>query len=138
VIEDFGRVEGDLLVVGEQSYGLAVWPERMTNLRSTTAEMLGEYLAAGALLYGIRPAEITFDGSRSDLLGRWDLLFPDRCNWFPGREALVRAVLERVPPRLKFDDPPGTGLAHMRRVDSDSELFLVVNSSPKRWRAGSR
>jgi hypothetical protein len=136
VIEEFGWVEGDVLVVGEQSYGLVVWPERMTNLRSTTAEMLGEYLAAGGLLYGVRPAEITLDGSRSGLLGRWDLLFPDRCSWFPDRETLVRAVLERVPPRLKFDDPPGTGLAYMRRVDSNSELFVVVNSSPETLESG--
>jgi hypothetical protein len=136
VIEEFGRVEGDVLVVGGQSYGLLVWPERMTNLRSITAEMLGEYLAAGGLLYGVRPAGITLDGSRSDLLGRWDLLFPDRCNWFPDREALVRAVLERVPPRLTFDDPPATGLAHMRRVDGDSELFVVVNSSPEPLESG--
>jgi hypothetical protein len=39
-------------------------------------------------------------------------------------------VLERVPPRLKLDSPPGTGLAHMRRLEGDSELFVVVNSSP--------
>jgi hypothetical protein len=136
VIEEFGRVEGDVLVVGEQRYGLVVWPERMTNLRSSTAEMLGEYLAAGGLLYGIRPAEITLDGRASKLSERWELLFLDRCSWFPDREALVRAVLERVPPRLEFDDPPGTGLAHMRRVDGDSELFVVVNSSPETLESG--
>jgi hypothetical protein len=136
VIEEFGRVEGDVLVVGEQKYGLVVWPERMTNLRSSTAEMLREYLAAGGLLYGVRPAGITLDGRTSELPERWELLFPDRCSWFPDREALVRAVLERVPPRLKFYDPPGTGLAHMRRVDGDSELFVVVNSSPETLDSG--
>jgi hypothetical protein len=136
VIEEFGRVEGDVLVVGEQRYGLLVWPERMTNLRSTTAEMLGEYLAAGGLLYGVRPTEITLDGRRSDLLRQWELLFPDRCSWFPDRKSMVRAVLERVPPRLKFGDPPETGLAHMRRVDGDSELFVIVNSSHETLESG--
>ena len=131
VIEEFGRVDEDELVVGEQRYGLIVWPPRMTNMRKSTAQMLGEYLAAGGLLYGVRPAGITVDGRTSDLLEQWERRFPDHCNWFPDREALVRTVLERVPPRLKFDSPPGTGLAHMRRVDVDSQLFIVVNSSPE-------
>lgn len=131
VIEEFGRVDEDELVVGEQRYRLVVWPPRMTNMRSRTAEMLGEYLAAGGLLYGVRPEGITVDGRTSDLLEQWERRFPDHCNWFPDRKALVRAVLERVPPRLKFDSPPETGLAHMRRVDGNSELFVVVNSSPE-------
>jgi len=129
VIEEFGRVEDSELLVSEQRYGLVVWPPRMTNLRSRTAEMLGEYLAAGGLLYGVHPEGITVDGRSSDLLEQWERRVPDQCRWFPDREALVRAVLEQVPPRLTFDNPPGTGLAHMRRVDGDSELFVVVNSS---------
>ena len=136
VIEEFGRVEGDVLVVNEQSYELIVWPERMTNLRTRTAEMIGEYLAAGGLLYGVRPAGVTIDGRTSDLLEQWQRLFPDRCSWFPDRKQLVRAALERVRPRLEFDSPPGTGLAHVRRLDGDSELFVVVNSSPEPLESG--
>jgi hypothetical protein len=78
-----------------------------------------------------RPEEITVDGRASDLLEQWEHRFPDNCRCFPDREALVRAVLERVPPRLKLDSSPYTGFAHMRRVESDSELFVVVNSSPE-------
>ncbi len=129
VMEEFGRTEGDRLIVGEQRYGVVVWPPRMTNLRNATAEMLGEYLAAGGLLYGLRPEEITVDGRSSDLLEQWERRFQDNCRWFPDREALVEAVLGQVPARLKFDNPPGTGLAHMRRVEGDAELFIVVNSS---------
>ncbi len=129
VIEEFGRVGDGELLVGEQRYGLLVWPERMTNLRGDTAQMLGEYLAGGGLLYGVRPAGITVDGRTSDLLERWERRFGDNVRWFPDRETLVRAVLEQVPPRLKFDSPPDTGLAHMRRVEGGSELFIVVNSS---------
>jgi hypothetical protein len=136
VMEEFGRTESGGLVIGEQRYGLVVWPPRMTNLRSATAEMLGEYLAAGGHLYGVRPEEITVDGRASDLLERWERRFPDNCRWFPDRGALVRAVLERVPPRLKVDSPPETGLAHMRRVEDDSELFVVVNSSSEPLESG--
>jgi hypothetical protein len=131
VMEEFGRTERDGLVVGEQRYGLVVWPPRMTNLRKSTAEMLGEYLASGGLLYGVRPEEITVDGRVSDLLEQWERRFQDNCHWFPDRGVLVRAVLERVPPRLKLDSSPDTGVAHMRRVEHDSELFVVVNSSPE-------
>ena len=129
VIEEFGRAEGGTFVIGEQGYALIVWPPRMTNLRSRTAAMLEEYLEGGGFLYGVRPGEITVDGRPSDLLERWEERFPDGCRWFPGREALVQSLVERVPPRLRFESPPATGLAHMRRVEEDSELFLVVNSS---------
>ena len=131
VMEEFGRPEGDVLVVGEQRYGLVVWPPRMTNLRTATAEMLGEYLADGGHLYGVRPEKITVDGRVSDLLEQWEGRFQDNFCWFPDREALVHAVLERVPSRLRLDGFPDTGLAHMRRVVHDSELFVIVNSSPE-------
>ena len=136
VMEEFGRMGSDGLIVGEQRYGLVVWPPRMTNLRSVTVEILGEYLAAGGHLYGVRPEEITVDGRVSDLLDQWERRFQDNCRWFPDREVLVRAVLERVPPRLKFDSPSDTGLAHMRRVEDDAELFVVVNSSPEPLESG--
>ena len=136
VMEEFGRVEEGELLVGEQRYGLAVWPPRMTNLRGATAQMLGQYLAAGGALYGVRPGEITVDGGPSDLLAQWEHRFQYNCRWFPDKEALIQAVLERVPPRLKLDSPPGTGLAHMRRVEGDSEIFVVVNSSPEQLYSG--
>jgi len=108
----------------------------MTNLRGKTAEMLEAYLENGGLIYGVRPEGITVDGLTSDLLGQWERLFPEGCRWLPDREALVRAVLERMPPRLRFESPPDTGLAHMRRVDSDSELFVIVNSSSEPVESG--
>jgi hypothetical protein len=37
---------------------------------------------------------------------------------------------------LKFDSPPDTGLAHMRRAEAYSELFLVVNSSSEQLDSG--
>ncbi len=131
VMEEFGRVERDGFVVGEQRYRLVVWPPLMTNLRNETAEMLEAYLAGGGLLYGLRPVGITVGGRTSDLLERWERRFPDGCRWFPDREALVRGVLGRVAPRLRFTNPPATGLAHQRRVEGDAELFVVVNSSPE-------
>jgi hypothetical protein len=136
VIEEFGRTEGDKIRVGEQRYEVVVWPPLMTNLRGATAEVLGEYLAAGGLLCGVRPEEITVEGRDSDLLGQWERLFPDNCRWFEDQGALIRALLERVPPRLKLDNPPHTGLAHMRRVEHDCELFVVVNSSPETLDSG--
>jgi hypothetical protein len=130
VIEEFGRVEGGEFAVGRQRYELVVWPPRMTNLRGRTAGMLGTYLEGGGLLYGVRPEELTVDGRPSEVLEVWESRFPDGCRWFRDEEALVRGVLERVPPRLRFENPPGTCLAHLRRVDGDAEIFVLVNSSP--------
>ena len=136
VIGEFGRTDGGALIVGEQRYELVVWPPRMTNLRAETAEMLEAYLEGGGLIYGVRPEEITVDGRPSDSLNLWEKRFPDRCRWLPNGEALVRAVLGRVPPRLRFERPPLTGLAHLRRVEGDSEIFLVVNSSSETLEGG--
>src|SRR5438094_448235 len=41
--------------------------------------------------------------------------FSDHSPWYPYLRPL-RAVLEQAPPRLRFERPPATGLAHMRRV----------------------
>jgi len=125
VLDEFGRVDNRVIGVGQQAYGLIVWPGCLANLRRKTAEMLDAYLTSGGLLYGIDPGEVTVDGRPSDARER----LGSRCRWFPDREALVGAVLAAVPPRLQFDDPPATGLAHMRRVVDGSEIFLVVNSS---------
>jgi hypothetical protein len=129
VIEEFGRVDGAKISVGEQQYGLVVWPGCLTNLRARTAAMLEEFLVGGGTIYGVRPEEITVNGRPSDLLQRYEREFEGEVRWFPDRDSLVRAILERVPPRLRLDDPPATGLAHMRRVLDGSELFIVVNSS---------
>jgi len=129
VIEEFGRVGGSVFAVGQQEYGLVVWPEGMTNLRGKTAEMLEEYLAGGGLLLGVRPDNVTVDGRPSGSLREWERRYPERCLWSETSEGLVRKVVESVPPRLRLAHPPATGLAHMRRVLAGSELFVVVNSS---------
>ena len=129
VIEEFGRVGDGVLAVGQQEYGLVVWPEGMTNLRSRTAEMLEKYLAGGGVIFGVRPEGITVDGRPSSFLQECKRRYPERCRWFETNEELIRRVVQRVQPRLRLAKPPATGLAHMRRVLPDSELFVVVNSS---------
>lgn len=129
VIEEHGRIAGDRLVVGAQTYELLVWPDGMTNLRSETAALLGDYLGGGGALVGVRPAAITVDGRPSDLLAAWERRFAERLGWFRSPAELVRAVTERVPPRLRLARAPAAGLAHQRRELPDAELLLVVNSS---------
>ncbi len=129
VIEEFGGIGDGSFTVGEQEYGILVWPEGMTNLRSRTAEMLEEYLTSGGLLFGVRPSDITVDGRTSDFLQGCERRYPGRCRWFGTTGELVREVVESFPPRLRFAKPPATGLAHMRRVLPDCETFVVVNSS---------
>lgn len=129
VIEEFGQVRDGVLAVGQQEYELIVWPEGMTNLRSRTAEVLEEYLKGGGLLFGVRPDGVTVDGRPSDFLRECERRYPERCRWFETNGEVVRRVVERVPPRLRLAETPTTGLAHMRRVLPDSELFVVVNSS---------
>ena len=130
VIEEFGEVGDGVFGVGEQEYGLIVWPEGMTNLRNRTAEMLEEYLAGGGLLFGVGPGVVTVDGRPSDFLRGCEERYQERCRWFDTSGELLRRVVERVSPRLRTMEPTA-GLAHMRRILPDSELFIIVNSSPE-------
>jgi len=138
VIEEFGRVEGDRLVIGEQRYELVVWPRSVTNLRAATAALLTGYLAGGGEVEAERPSTVTVDGRRSDWLAEAQRVAGDRWRWRSGRDDLVRAVLERVPPRLTFPEGPSPAggyrdLAHLRRVTETGEIFVVVNSSRDRF-----
>jgi hypothetical protein len=129
VLEEFGSVEGSSITVGSQMYTLVLWPGSMTNLRSATAEMLEQYLAAGGRLLGVRPGEVTINGRPSNFLQNCDERFAGQCHWCSSNDGLIEAVRAAIPPRLQVDNPPATGLAHMRRVLPNAEAFLIVNSS---------
>jgi hypothetical protein len=129
VIEESGGVEAGTLRIGGQAYELLVWPEHMTNLRTSTAATLERFLEQGGAVAGVRPPELTVDGRPSRLLEDWDRRYAGACTWVACRYDLVRAVTELVRPRLRLLTPPATGLAHLRREHPDFEVFLVVNSS---------
>jgi len=101
----------------------------MTNLRAATSDLLEHYLASGGRLVGVRPNQVTIDGRPSDFLRRCDEQHGDRCQWLGSNHDLIAAVVTTMPPRLRAEAPPSTGLAHMRRVLANGEAFLVVNSS---------
>jgi hypothetical protein len=131
VMEEFGQIAGSTLALGAQTYQLLLWPGCMTNLRAATATMLEEYLEHGGQLFGVRPERVTVNGRPSPFLQTLDERFAKTCRWFAGNNEVVTAVQQHVTPRLQVEQPPATGLAHMRRVLPNGELFVVVNSSAK-------
>lgn len=131
VLAESGRVENGRLTVGVQTYELLVWPGCLTNLRRQTVALLERYLASGGAIYGVRPSDLTVDGRPSDVLADLESRFGDGLRWFDSNGALQTAILAAVPPHLQVERAPATGLAHMRRVLPDGELFLIVNSSPE-------
>ena len=88
-----------------------------------------DFAKAGGQILGIRPSDPRLDGRTSN--------WPDQLpvQWASSLEKLADEVLRQIPPRLKFDPAPPTGVAHQRRECDDGTYYLIVNSSPKNWTA---
>lgn len=133
ILEEIGEA-GDtgMLRVGRAAYELLVWPGGMTNLRTATRDLLESYLKMGGQLIGIQPDVITVDGRRSTCLADWGATFDGRITWFDDEAALLTAMKEAVPPRIRFFHTPETGLAmRYRRMAEGGECYLLVNSHPQ-------
>jgi len=129
VLAESGKVAGKQLNLGFQNYELIVLPPGIENLRKATLTLLQDFAKAGGRILGIRPSDPRLDGRTS----HW----PDQLSvqWVASLEKLADEVLRQIPPRLKFDPAPPTGVAHQRRECDDGTYYLIVNSSPKDWTA---
>lgn len=129
VLADSGAVSGDRLQLGIQSYELVVLPPGLRNLRKVTFAILRDFAKAGGRIIGMLPAEPLLDGRASDWPAQLE------AEWVDSSEELSAAVIRHLPPRLQFDSPPPTGVAHQRREWEEGTYYLIVNSSPTDWSA---
>lgn len=129
VLAESGKVAGKQLNLGIQNYDLVVLPPHLENLRKATLTLLQDFAKAGGRILGIRPTNPRLDGRTSN--------WPDQLSvqWVASPEKLADEVLQQIPPRLKFNPVPPTGVAHQRRECDDGTYYLIVNSSPKDWTA---
>lgn len=129
ILAESGKVAGKRLNLGFQNYDLVVLPPHLENLRKATLTLLQAFAKAGGRILGIRPTNPRLDGRTSN--------WPDQLSvqWVASPEKLADEVLQQIPPRLKFNPVPPTGVAHQRRECDDGTYYLIVNSSPKDWTA---
>lgn len=129
ILAESGKVFGNRLNLGFQNYELVVLPPHLENLRQATLTLLQDFTKSGGRIVGIRPPQPRLDGRPSD----WPTQLP--AQWVASTEKLAEEVLGQIPPRLKFDPIPPTGVAHQRRECEDGTYYLIVNSSPQDWTA---
>jgi hypothetical protein len=132
IIEEEAFTRGGLFCVGKAEYEVVVWPPGMKNLRRETISKIETWLSSGGVLLGIQPTEITINGRSSQLLQEWNDQFGSSLRWFRTEGEVIDAILERVPPRLRFESAPSTGLATLyRRLPDGGEVHIIVNSHPE-------
>lgn len=129
VLAESGKVSGKQLNLGFQNYDVVVLPPGLENFRQATLKLLQDFAKAGGRILGIQPSHPRLDGRTSD----WPIQLS--VQWVASPEKLADEVLRQIPPRLKFDPIPPTGVAHQRRECEDGTYYLIVNSSPKDWTA---
>ena len=144
LLERYGRVNRDRLVVGECSYKAVALPQ-VSTLTASTVRLLSEFVAAGGTVAGVRnrieERELCVDGQERDdvrALAR-------RIAWFDSEDQLVKelarscatlpAVPAGTPPDRRHDVECQIGPIHCTRRDfadfdgRSAVLYYYVNNS---------
>ncbi len=126
VLEEFGRAEAGGLRVGRQHYRAIVLPEAMQNLRAATVTRLREHLAAGGQIWDLMAGPPAIDGRPSEAWTELAQQFPRQVHRRPTKAATM--LCQHFPPPIRVEADWEGGFAHARRIDSDSEVHLLVHS----------
>ncbi len=141
IIRDFGKIQGEKFLVGQQAYGLVILPPAMENLNGPTVELLEKYLAGGGrVLSWVRPPKF-IEGKVGDRLEKLAAGQPQK--WLMAEEPLDLKKIEQLSPsRFVFEiataQPASPNLVfHHRRSLKDAELVFLVNTSDKESASGT-
>ncbi len=130
IMREFGSASDGRLQVGKREYQVVVLPSGLENLETSTALLIEEFVRAGGKVVALGDPPSFVDGVFSnrmvDLSGRylerWVLVQSVADE--PVRECLSDPVF-----RLEIDEGPAELVFHQRRLLSDGQVLLVVNSS---------
>jgi hypothetical protein len=110
------------LRVGQMEYPAVVLPSMYTMAPPTFA-LLREFRAAGGPIVRCGQSPRLLDGKSSSELERWLAALPATTV-----EALPRHLAEAVPPAVRLSGaPPRQVYAHVRNLDDDGRLVMLVN-----------
>ncbi|KQN99927.1 glycosyl hydrolase [Paenibacillus sp. Leaf72] len=132
IMKEFGKVKGDHIVVGEAMYSYVVLPS-LTNLLSSTLELLLEFMSHGGKVasYGEQPSLI--DGKTSDKLAA--LLLHERFTQAADLKELERLLDNETKRSLRIQEHPGSEapfFIHMHRSLEGQSIAFIVNNDRER------
>jgi hypothetical protein len=137
ILEEHGKISGNMLVVGERAYSLVVLPPGLENLNQETLALLEGFLRQGGRVLSWADPPGYVDGRESnDPAG---LAMTHQDSWISAQNHRGWDWLNNLcPPVLDFADPDRIGglLFHHRRVLKDTELVFLVNTSTKEDASG--
>ncbi len=128
IMEEFGDVEDDRLVVGERSYKLVIVPGSMQTIRPETLDLLRAYMQGGgaAMVVGDGPERL--NARLSDAPSALQNEFPGQWRSLQSVRQLVEAVRAEVPPRLSRPDGESLprSLCWRRAVTDEGQTLLYL------------
>jgi hypothetical protein len=133
ILEEIGSVKEGKLVVGHRRYDCLVLPRDCVNLRSATVTLLNAWLAAGGTILAHDMESLLVNGRPAPQpLRHWKASHPEQFLYFKTEEDLLDALIEGIPPFLRFDRPPPPGLSCRRLLMPDGwTAALLVNAHPE-------
>jgi hypothetical protein len=127
ILEWFGKAGTRKLTVGNAAYNLVIWPPNMTNVRSETVPLLEKYLAGGGEILALSAPAAYVNGRADGRLGALRERYSSQWHALSSNQDLLRAVRQRLKPRVAFDQPvrSGVGFAERFLANGDRLLFFA-------------
>ena len=141
ILKDFGKIQGESLMAGEQAYGLVILPPGLENLNGSTVELLEKYLAGGGRILSCVSPPRYVEGRISDRPARLAAQYP--LKWLKTDAPLdAKNINDLCPPRFVFEtketkEASPVLLFHHRRSLKDGELIFLANTNSKDGVAGT-
>jgi hypothetical protein len=130
LLEWFGEVQGQQLVIGKAAYDLVVWPAKMINLRRQSLPLLERYLEAGGVILALDEPAAYLDGRPSDAVRRLPERFPNQWRRVSGHQELLAEIQRRLPPLVTFGQALPSGIAHrMEKLQDGHAIHFFTNSN---------
>lgn len=126
VISEYGKVENERFLVGEQEYHFVILPPLMHDIDSVTVRLLEKYMENGGSVIALCQPPGQVSGEISDVCRTWPTRYPRQ--WIrlsgPGDPRLSQYLFNN---QLTFISQKGGRLVHMRRQLKDGQLLFLVN-----------
>ncbi len=131
IIARHGKVEGRQFIVGEQAYDVVIVPPART-LRSTTLDLLEQFIENNGDLLSVKPLPTLSDGTPSERV--WSVL--KNAGMIEHTKSALREALDRALPKdVEVRSIAGSNVdpiwCHHRR-DGDLDLYFLANTDPER------
>jgi hypothetical protein len=135
-LADYGRVEGDSMVIGPCAYDLIVLPPGLENMDKATVDLISSFLGKGGKVLSFSATVDRVNGAESDVVRSLAGKYKGRA-WIES-DGIGKSLPLLVLSDFRFENPERMGgkVFHQRRRFADGELVFLVNSSLKESAAG--